>query len=215
MSRRRKHRRNIIISQNFKIFIFLLIAATAFSLVFSQLDKRLSEIAIEISHTESKLEANKMIDQAVSQTIDTLSLESSDLFVSRQETPEAISANTLLINQFCSLVSDNITNNLYKLTEHTISVPFGQLTGVDFFANSGPSIPFSLRPMGAVNVDYETSFNAVGINQTNFKIWININMDMKVVYPMRQESVALSRKIMLVDTVISGTVPEQYLNFGR
>lgn len=213
MSRQQRHRnKNIKLKKAIPLIVIILLFPAIFS-VFAKFDKQLTDTAIKISHTESKLAANKMIDQAVTKTIAALGLESSDLFVSRQSAPEAISANTLLINEFCALVSEDIVDNLSAISEVSIPVPLGQLSGVDILANLGPSIPFSLRPVGTVNVDYETSFTAVGINQINFKIWINVDIGVDVVYPLHQEPVALSRKIMLVDTVISGTVPEQYLNF--
>lgn len=215
MTRRQRHKnKNFPLIRLVPILIIIMVSLAAYFAI-TRIDNQLTETAIEISHTESKLAANKMIDQALNAAIAELSLASSDIFITRQAEPEAISANTLLVNQFCTLVSENITANLNRLAEVSIPVPFGQLLGISYFATSGPTINFDLLPMGGVNVDYETSFTAVGINQTNFKIWINVDMDMKVVYPLRQEPVSLSRKIMLVDTVISGTVPDQYLNFGR
>ena len=83
------------------------------------------------------------------------------------------------------------------------------------FSNTGPSIPFYLKPMGLASVDYETSFTAEGINQINFKIWINVAMDIKIVNPLRSETMSVSRKIMLVDTIINGTVPERYMTLGN
>lgn len=215
MANRHNKRKNKQIRIQMTPILFLIMLTLAISISFTQMDKRLSEIATEISHTDSKLTANKIIDNGVNETIKALSLESADLFISQQDAPENISANTLLINQFCAMLSTSITDGLKGLSKETISIPMGQLTGIDFLANSGPTIPFEMRPMGVVDVDYETAFTSVGINQVNFKIWINVNMDMRIIYPMHQESISLSRKIMLVDTVIKGTVPEQYLNFGR
>ena len=42
------------------------------------------------------------------------------------------------------------------------------------------SLTFTLLPQGIVDVDYETSFESVGINQINYKIWITISVDIKM-----------------------------------
>ena len=51
---------------------------------------------------------------------------------------------------------------------------------------------------------------SAGINQINYKIWVDISMEMKIVNPLYQEILSMERKIMLVDIVFSGKVPEHY-----
>ena len=66
----------------------------------------------------------------------------------------------------------------------------------------------------SVKTDYQTEFVSAGINQINYKIWLNLSMDMKVVNPLYQETITLNRKIMLCDLVFSGKVPEHYFQFS-
>ena len=182
--------------------------------VFSRLqyDTKIFQAVIEISHIQSKAAANIIIDNAVEDTIKELNITSSDFFIEKQQ--DNVSVNTLLINTFCSSVSTGITEGLSAISEEKILIPMGIITGIDMFANTGPNIPFSLRPMGAATVDYETSFSSAGINQINFKIWIDVSMEIKIVSPLWQQTMTVTRKIMLVDTVISGTVPERYMTLN-
>ena len=64
--------------------------------------------------------------------------------------------------------------------------------------------------MGAVDVGYETAFSSAGINQVNYKIWINISIELKIVNPLYQEPIQMQRKIMLADLIFKGKVPEHY-----
>ena len=100
--------------------------------------------------------------------------------------------------------------DLVKLPDEKIGIPLGAVMNWGFFANIGPEIPFTLIPMGAVKVDYDSQFLSVGINQINYKIWLNIAMELKIVNPLYQENITLERKIMLADIVFSGKVPEHY-----
>lgn len=196
------------------IILFLSIFVPVLILLI-QCDNHIFGAILEISRLQSITTANKVIDKAVQDTIQTLQVDSSDFFIGGQEDLTTVSANTLLINKFCSTISAEITNGMDKISNECIPIPLGMITGIDILSNMGPKIPFSVRPMGTASVDYETSFTSVAINQVNFKIWLNIAVDVKIVNPLRQEKVSLTRKIMLVDTVISGTVPERYLNFDE
>ena len=196
----------------FKLLLFFLFLSSFFFFILIQYDTKIFQAVIEISHIQSKAAANIIIDNAVEDTIKELNITSSDFFIEKQQ--DNVSDNTLLINTFCSSVSTGITEGLSAISEEKILIPMGIITGIDMFANTGPNIPFSLRPMGAATVDYETSFSSAGINQINFKIWIDVSMEIKIVSPLWQQTMTVTRKIMLVDTVISGTVPERYMTLN-
>ncbi len=45
---------------------------------------------------------------------------------------------------------------------------------------------------------------SAGINQTNYKIWLTVNITVSLANPIYSKNVNMTRKIMLVDTVIKG-----------
>lgn len=198
----------------FKLFFTFLLLCCFFFFLFMLYDTKIFSTVLEISHIQSKATANTIIDTAVQSTIKDLNITSSDFFIEKQQN-DTVSVNTILINSFCSTVSMAITKGMEQISEEDISIPLGVITGIEIFSNAGPSIPFYLKPMGLASVDYETSFTAEGINQINFKIWLNVAMDIKIVNPLRSETMSVSRKIMLVDTIINGTVPERYMTLGN
>ena len=122
-------------------------------------------------------------------------------------------ADTIAINRFCTTLSSEITKELEQLNNEKINVPLGSISGVELFANWGPDIPFSMEPKGAAEVDYETKMESSGINQMHFQIWINISLEIRIVNPLHEESIPMTRKIMLVDTVFGGDVPEEYFQW--
>lgn len=68
--------------------------------------------------------------------------------------------------------------------------------------------------MGAVRVDYETAF--LGRHQQiNYKIWLAVHLELRIVNPLYQEDITLERKIMLADLVFSGKVPAHYFQISR
>lgn len=191
--RRRKKRWSFIF-----MFIFF-----SFSLFF--LDSHLLPQLKEISHMQCKAVSNNIIDEAILSNLKSLSV--SDLLLKEEGFYQA---NTTQVNLFCALLSNEITNNFSDLKTESIRIPLGSVTGLSLLSNAGPDIPFTLLPMGAVMVDYETEFDAAGINQMNYKIWLNISMEMKIVNPLYQETLFMERKIMLADLIFSGKVPDHY-----
>ena len=176
-------------------------------------DLRLTEIAEEMSKLESKTAANRVIDTALERTLAELSMEAEDFYFANESNPDGISADTIAINRFCTTLSSEITKELEQLNNEKINVPLGSISGVELFANGGPEIPVSMEPKGAAEVDYETKMESSGINQMHFKIWINISLEIRIVNPLHEESIPMTRKIMLVDTVFGGDVPEEYFQW--
>lgn len=178
------------------------------------LEKSLLPPLKEISHIQCKATANRIIDQAAANALANMELEA-DALLQQSADGESYTANTALVNQFCALLSQDITKRLEDVPKEVIPIPLGAVTHWGLLANKGPRIPFTLLPMGAVKVDYETAFSSVGINQINYKIWLAVKMELRIVNPLYQEDITLSRKIMLADLVFSGKVPEHYFQISR
>lgn len=200
--KRRKKHQNMLIVLLFFLGIFLL---------FAFLDQKLLPPLKEISHMQCKMLANQIIDTSAAEILSDMELTRSS-FLYPSVDGEGYSANTALVNQFCTQFSTRITERLTKIPDEKIKIPLGAATNLNFFANIGPKIPFTLIPMGAAKVDYASEFLSVGINQINYKIWLDITLELKIVNPLYQENITLERKIMLADIVFSGKVPEQYFH---
>lgn len=192
-------------------FIFLGILTFAF-LLFSFLESRFLPPLKEVSHMQCRSLANEIIDEAVGKLLQETEFEASALLSQGED--KSYRANMALVNQFCSLLSQDVTDGLEELPREVIHIPIGAATGWSFFASKGPKIPFSLRPMGAAKVDYETEFTSVGINQINYKIWLDLSMELRIINPFYQETVTMERKIMLADLIFGGKVPEHYFQIA-
>ncbi|MBR5123356.1 MAG: sporulation protein YunB [Anaerotignum sp.] len=193
-------------------FIFIFFSIVFFIFSFSFLDMILIPPLKEISHIQCKSLANKVIDSSAAELLNEFDLTENNLVYNQSE---GYSANVVLINQLCTSFSSKITEKLSRISDKKISIPLGTITDWSFFANKGPSIPFTLLPMGSAKVDYLSTFQSVGINQINYKIWLNIFIELKIVNPLYHETITMERKIMLADIVFSGKVPDHYLQIGN
>lgn len=172
-------------------------------------EKRMMSVICAVCSIEARNLANDAIDNAVNRAMLELNALSSDYYEVDDDNM-TIYADTMLINELCSAVSENINDETDALSKIKIEVPWGVSLGIDIFSNMGPKAVFSLRQMGESRVDYETSFVSVGINQTNFKVWLDVATEIQMVNPLRSQTLETNRKVMIIDSVIKGSVPDKY-----
>lgn len=183
------------------IIITLFLSLIAVEAIF----KKTMPTAVSISLLKSKQKANLLIDEALENTLESLNLTAKDFYFEGENS--SLFADTIVINRLCSTLSQYININLDRLEDENVPIPMGVITGLDILSNVGPNINFNILPMGETEVNYETEFLDAGINQTNFKIWINVKITILIVNPLVKERVVLVRKINLLDTIIKGDVP--------
>lgn len=205
-------------NKNFRYdFFILLILIVSIFTVSSALssDSTFMETVITQAEIETKSSANNIINTAIQETIDEMNISSSDFIIKENSDISSISANTVLINEFCSNISNKISDYFKLEYENIIEIPVGSLFGIEWISNIGPSIGFNIMPSKEALVNYNTEFNSVGINQSNFKIWIDINTTVRIINPLQKKEIEFNRKVMIVDTVINGVVPENYMNINK
>ncbi len=202
--KRKHHRKNFFVS----FFLFFTVFCIS-SVLFYALDNRLAEIAGKISHAQLKASANEITNHSLNKVLDQMDVSASDFIMQNEN--GIFSANTPLINQYCTQLSNMLTQDLKLLEKEKIAVPIGSITGLSILANTGPNIHFSLMPIDIVNVDYETDLDSAGINQMHFRIWIDISTEVRIISPFYNNSFPVTRKVMLMDMVFSGQVPNQYV----
>ena len=95
-----------------------------------------------------------------------------------------------------------------------VKIPIGYLTNSSFFYNMGPSITVKMRQVGNINTSYESVFESAGINQTRHKIYLNVDMKIRVIVPLKSRDVEVSCQIPVSDTIIVGKIPDTAINMN-
>lgn len=93
-----------------------------------------------------------------------------------------------------------------------IKVPIGILFSNPIISSIGPKVPVRLLLSGQVESDLVTSIKQYGINNVLLEIDINILVNEKIVFPFSSRYVDVNFEFPLVIKLISGKVPENYLN---
>jgi len=192
--------------------LLALIAAFAYS--YYRFDRRVVPMVLEAAEMRIQTEINNVINNVIQEIIAERSLTATD-FILQHDSGEAgmvLSVNTVLVNEICNAAAMRISYILNNMPPETVSVPMGMAFGLDTLAQVGPRFEFLLAPIGNALVDYETRFLAVGINQTHFSVWLTVESEVRIINPVHSDTIFLTRHVSLVDTIISGVVPDTYLN---
>ncbi len=200
-----------------KLFIFIIIIIS-FILVFMRYKNTVLPAVLKIGENYAVDTINEKINTSVEKVVSELNLTSQDFFEKAFDDEEKInyfSADTILINRVCSKTAAEISAELKAAEDEKITLPIGIFSGLELFSNIGPKFTISILQAGNTLVDYETSFESQGINQINFKIWLVTKTEIDIINPFSSKRISVSRKIMLVNTVFTGTVPQTYLNMNN
>lgn len=125
----------------------------------------------------------------------------------------AVNCNMTHIN----LLSSEILDSIVGATESrsmTVSIPAGNLTGLELLTGAGPMIPVKIVMLTSSRVEFENSMVAAGINQTKHQINLKVIVDIDVFVPWSTDSTTVITNVLISDTVIVGQVPEAYMSLG-
>ncbi len=168
--------------------------------------------AIAVSQKYAVTRINNEISKAVENSISQLSIDTNSL---TKETGNGdtsrISIDSIMINRLCSYTALQLSESLNKINSERISLPIGIFSGIPILSNIGINVPIYLQSMGEATADYDANMDSAGINQVNYMLWLNVECRIEIVNPLWRKETVVKRRIMLVDNIFSGKVPEGYI----
>ena len=125
----------------------------------------------------------------------------------------ALKSNMAAFNRLQSRISDDILLRLSEVSTTTLSIPIGTLTGSSLLAGRGPVIKVKMQSVGSTTASFRNTFSAAGINQTRHQILLDVHVNVSILLPGFRTSTKVSNEISVAETVIVGSVPENYTYF--
>lgn len=123
-----------------------------------------------------------------------------------------LKTDVTVINDIASDIAVEVNKRLEELKQKKLQIPAGAILGNKFISGIGPNINISIIPVGAVTTDVKTEFKAQGINQTVYRIYLEVVCNVNVVTSYKTINTEIINQVLLVETVIVGSVPETYYN---
>lgn len=122
-----------------------------------------------------------------------------------------LKTDIVTINEITSDIAIEIQDALNEIGKQYIEIPIGALTGNKYFAGFGPKVKIKIIPTGDISTDIKTEFKGVGINQTVYRIYLQIECNVSILTSYKTIEQNIKSQVLLVETVVVGEVPETYL----
>lgn len=123
-----------------------------------------------------------------------------------------IKSDVVIINEIASDIAVAIQEELSKFRTEQIYIPAGSFLGSNLLAGFGPNIKIKIIPAGNIKTDIKTEFVSSGINQTMYRIYLELQCEVKILTPFKTMDTVITNQVLLVETVIIGEIPSTYYN---
>lgn len=196
-----------------KFYIFMFIFILLFFGALCFLNLVVNPIIIETSSSKVKSLSQDAVNTAVFEVIKDASIYDSLVKIQRDEEGNItmISSNAVRINYLSREIIENAQKKLEFLGSKGVNIPLGTFSGMPILVGHGPLVNIKLIPIGAINCNFSSKFISAGVNQTNHRIYLEVNSIVNIILPTASQNVNTKTQIMIAENIIIGKVPQTYL----
>lgn len=124
-----------------------------------------------------------------------------------------IKTNAQVMNVLSANITASVQEKIKDLTEQPFSISLGAVLNNWMFPELGPKLKYNIIPQGSVLVDFISEFVESGINQTKYKLYITVTVQIRVISPIVTSDIEVKNNVLLTEIVIIGDVPESFTQF--
>lgn len=195
--------------------LFLLAALLALAIVAMT---HLKPVLTSLATARVSNPVNGIVTAAVNETIYSGGVDY-DQLISFEKDNEgkitAVKSNMAEFNRLQSAIIDEVLEKLSEVTTKELSVPVGTLLGSPFLAGRGPLIRVRMQSVGSSSAHFENAFTSAGINQTKHQIYLVVDVYVSILLPGFSTTTKFSNTYSVAETVIVGSVPDNYTYFSN
>ncbi|HIU15043.1 MAG TPA: sporulation protein YunB [Candidatus Ventricola intestinavium] len=198
-----------------RLFRRLILAVLLLAAVLLLIDHNFKPLVLSLAEARSAAMASQVLNAALGQALGN-GIGYDDLMNVRMDENGQVallSANTVQMNMLADKAGDAALRMLESMSSEQVGVPLGAALGITLLAGSGPIIPVSIVPIGSVSTDFETEFEACGINQTRHKVYLQVSANIRIVIPTGAKTTNVTANMLVAESIIVGGVPEGFVGY--
>ena len=123
-----------------------------------------------------------------------------------------LQANAQRMNLLAANCANAAQDKISQLGKQGISIPLGTITGISFLSGKWPYIRASFTPAGSVQSAFRSEFLEAGINQTLYRVNLNLSSSIRLILPGLTKTVTVNAEAAISENVLVGEVPQVYTN---
>lgn len=193
----------------------MLLLAILCAMVFVLAERNFRPLVFSLAEARSAQLATQVLTSAVAQALEgeTAYEELMNVRMDANGQVALLSANTMRMNQLADKAGKAAQHMLETMSSEQVSVPLGAALGLTIFAGSGPRIPVSIVPVGSITTNFDTEFEACGINQTRHKVFLTVTARIRIVIPNGAKTTEVTVNMLVAESIIVGAVPEGFVGY--
>lgn len=180
------------------------------------LHTRVNPLTEELALAKISDVASNVINEAVSRQIEEGNVQYDDLVSLKWDSDGKITALTTNMQEMNRLKTQLLTildDDIYDISDDEISIPMGNLTGVQLLSGRGGTIPVKIVAVSSSDANFRGEFEDAGINQTIHRIMMDVALDLIILLPSGTVRDRVTTEVCVAETVLLGQVPQSYTYF--
>ncbi len=186
-------------------------------LISVMLQTRVNPLTEELALAKITDVASNVINQAVSEQIESDDVQYDDLIdleLDKDGNITALTTNMREMNRLKTQLLTRLDSDMYDVSDDEISIPVGNLTGVQLLSGRGGVIPVKIVAVSSSDASFRGEFLDAGINQTIHRIMMDVALDLIILLPSGTVTDHVVTEVCVAETVLLGQVPESYTYFN-
>ena len=198
-----------------RLFRRVLLLALATLLLLLLADRNVKPLVFSLAEARSAALASKVLNGAMADALgDGVGYdELMHVRVDEHGQVALLSANTARMNALAGRAGAAALTRLEQMSSEKVGVPLGAALGLSLFAGRGPRIPVSIVPVGSIMTNFETEFEACGINQTRHKVYLELTASIRIVIPTGAKTTQVQANMLVAESIIVGGVPDGFVGY--
>lgn len=212
-----KRNKKIFKIKNPKLTFFIIALFILFNSIMYTFNNKILPAVMKVAEEKLKREATDIINETALE-IYSKDFSYEDIIIVEKDKEGNITmlrADTVKLNYLASKMALACNEKIGELNNLGLEVPLGYMTENLVFHNLGPNIGIKMNQIGSITKDYESIFESAGINQTRHKIYLNIQLKLNVIIPLRSEEVEIVSQIPISETIIVGKIPNTAIDLSK
>lgn len=192
-----------------RIRIWAVVAAVA--VIALPIIARVHSTVIAYAETQAERIAEQQAHATVASVLERYASECSSLIrvtYNDRQMLSSVMADASSVNMIKTAVAAELTERLGSTSTLSADIPLGTLTGPDWLSGIGPLVRFPISVNASVLTTVTSSLEAVGMNQSAYKVLLNVHIVMGVVVPDGRTAVTVDAAFPMAETVLLGEVPD-------
>lgn len=209
---KRRYRREKRGGLKWFICLVLLMVLAVYSVVFTE--KIVKPNLAAIAEVKVKAMITQIVNDAVHKQFKTGS-EVTELLTIKTDKEGNITyveSNTAAMNSLATDLTQAVQDQYKWKNAVMLDVPVGSIVGSQILSQFGPNIGLKVLPIGMSQVNFKTEFESMGINQTKYKVYLEMDSQARVLAPFSINNISVQNTILVAEAVIVGEVPSSYIN---